>query len=254
MNMVYVRFLFKKIANKTGRYYCPVCDNKIKSFIALSNKITDKYLRYKHDIRYETLNYKQYTCPICNSSDRDRLIAIYIKKNIGIKDKINMIEFAPNIATKKMLSKYKNITYRTADLFMNYVDDKVDITKLDIYKNQSFDIFICSHVLEHVRNDKMALSELNRILKINGFGIIMVPIALNRTYTDEDFECENVDEKWKRFGQEDHVRLYSKNGFIKSIEESCFILKMYGFEYFGEDTLSRAGIDNGSVLYVVTKQ
>jgi ubiquinone/menaquinone biosynthesis C-methylase UbiE len=49
-----------------------------------------------------------------------------------------------------------------------------DVTKLP-FENESFDKIILSEVLEHVPDDKMALSEIHRVLKNNGVLVVTVP-------------------------------------------------------------------------------
>ncbi len=44
--------------------------------------------------------------------------------------------------------------YKTADLSMENVDFKVDMMSM-LFDDESFDFFICSHVLEHVDSDDL---------------------------------------------------------------------------------------------------
>ena len=81
----------------------------------------------------------------------------------------------------------------------------------------------------------------------------MVPIILSLNQIDEDATVTNEGERWRRFGQDDHVRIYSKNGFIERVEESGFIVHQYGQDFFGKDLFIRTGITSQSVLYVVEK-
>jgi ubiquinone/menaquinone biosynthesis C-methylase UbiE len=122
-----------------------------------------------------------------------------------------------------------------------------------LYQDNQFDFLICSHVLEHVEDDRKALHELHRILKPGGQGILMVPVILSIEEVDEDPAIVDEGERWKRFGQFDHVRLYSKNGFVERVREGGFLVKQYGKEFFGEELFARTGISSQSILYVVTK-
>lgn len=205
---------------------------------------------------FETLNIEQYTCPNCNCTDRDRLYSLYINKKIESLDKnksYSLLEFAPSESLGTFIKKKNIFKYRTADLFMNNVDDKVDITEMSIYKDNSFDCFICSHVLEHVVDDKKALKELYRITKPSGWGICIAPINLKIESIYEDETKTTKLERWKYFGQDDHVRVYSKNGFKERLKEAGFRVKEYGKEYFGDQVFIKSAISLKSVIYIVEK-
>ena len=74
------------------------------------------------------------------------------------------------------------------------------------FPSGSIDLLICFHVLEHVPDDTRAMRELARVLAPGGLGIIQVPWR-PRGPTEEDLEAD-VDERIRRFGQHDHVRMY----------------------------------------------
>ena len=124
---------------------------------------------------------------------------------------------------------------------------------MHIYREHQFDFFICSHVLEHVKDDRSALRELYRILRQGGRGILMVPIDLSVERIDEDPNCSDPAERWRRFGQGDHVRKYSKQGFIDRIVEAGFELEQLGVQEFGIEQFVIHGIAPQSVLYIVRK-
>lgn len=202
------------------------------------------------------MNAKQYVCPSCGASDRCRLYALYILQlmNQGsMRNGFALLDIAPSLPLQTFLQRIPNITYHTADKYMKGVDFTLDITQMDSIESDSYDMFICSHVLEHVDDDRKALSELFRILKPGGSGIIMVPIVLKLQEIDEDPGIIDEATRWKRFGQYDHVRLYSKAGFMQRIQESGFTLKAYGVEHFGEAVFRECGISLKSVLYVGSK-
>jgi predicted SAM-dependent methyltransferase len=145
------------------------------------------------------------------------------------------------------------VSYVTADLFRQDVDDQVDIMDMNLYGDCSVDFFICSHVLEHVEDDRKAMRELYRVLKQGGQGILVVPIILTIDEIDEDPSVTDEAERWRRFGQFDHVRLYSKRGFLARVAEAGFTITELGLEHFGEETFREHAISNQSVLYIVKK-
>lgn len=256
--------MIKRIYNKIfrnvgGKLYCPVCNKKVRKFIPLPEFYKENAEKYGYLYSFddaETMNYRAYSCPHCTASDRDRLYALYVSKRLlkqGAAN-ISMLEIAPSRPLSEMLNKTGKITLRTADLMMEGVDDRIDITDMNCYAEGTFDAFICSHVLEHVPDDLKALSELFRILKHGGWGILMVPIILSLDKIDEDPLLEDIAERWRRFGQDDHVRMYSRNGLVERTEGAGFVVKQYGQEYFGAEVFKKHGISDKSILYVVEKQ
>ena len=201
----------------------------------------------------ETLNYKEYNCPNCKSLDRDRLYALFLEKELGKDKNYDLLDFAPAPGLRKRLKEYPNVRYRCADLFKEDVDDKVDIMNMNIYPDNSFDVFICSHILEHVEDDKKAMRELYRVLRPGGFGIAMVPIVLHLQTMDEDISITDPLERWRRFGQDDHVRLYSRSEFIKRLSATGFHVQQVSSKDFDANDLALYGISPTSVLYIVRK-
>ncbi|OBI15436.1 hypothetical protein A5712_28305 [Mycobacterium sp. E2327] len=201
---------------------------------------------------FETLNHRRYLCPVCGSSDRDRLYKLYIDNFLQPNGSRRMLEFAPVPSLSAYLRGRSDLEYRTADLMMAGVDDVVDITDMATYADGSFDFFICSHILEHVPDDGRALRELYRILAPGGRGIVMTPVAPEGSF-DEDPSETDEGERWRRFAQGDHVRLYDRSTLSSRIRQSGFELSALDARSFGQDTFSRHGIARGSVLYVVHK-
>ena len=236
---------------------CNVCNTKFRgNFVPIHQMYQENLKRtgYKYNFDdAETLNYKEYSCPYCKCSDRDRLYWLFLNKQLHGNRKYTVLDFAPAPALTKNLKNRLNVKYRSADLFMEGVDDKVDIMDMNIYPDSSFDVFICSHVLEHVTDDRKAMRELNRVLKVGGFGIAVVPIILPLEFIDEDPSIIDPDERWSRFGQDDHVRSYSKQGYIDRLAEAGFLIEQLTAKEFGLKQFILHGISPKSVLYIVRK-
>lgn len=255
--------LFNKLQNaflKNKKKYCPVCQSKVEYFIPLPDQYRGKviiknkeYLAYKEA---ETLNADEYSCPHCGAADRERLYTLFLK-NFYFKEhcseEIRMVHFAPEASLKNYLKTFALKEYRTADLMMEGVDDKADLTDLVMYQDNYFDFFICSHMLEHVVDDIKAMEELYRILKPKGTGILIVPIleGLNEIYEDSSIVSEK--DRLLHFGQEDHVRMYNKVGYLKRLKNIGFNVKEYSVNDFSKKLFKKVGITYKSILYVVEK-
>ncbi len=235
-------------------FFCPCCRGE-HEFLPLPRLYWYKHLEHgciHSPYLIETINYDFYSCNNCGASDRDRLYALYFERLESSK-KLELLDFAPSTALSNYLNTLNFVKRRTADLYMDNVDDKIDITDMNIYKNNRFDIFICSHILEHVADDFAALNELYRILKKGGWGILMVPINLGLEKIYEPKNYDTGSERWKHFGQNDHVRMYSKAGFIERVKKAGFKINVLGLEFFGRDQFLKYGITDKSVLYIVKK-
>ena len=187
--------------------WCPVCQK-------YSSKFRDHGLANRKDV----------SCIHCGALERDRFAWLYLSKKTNIFDSKNkkMLHIAPEMCFKERLKKHFGNNYLTADLFKPNVMEKMDITSIN-YSEESFDIIYCSHVLEHIEDDIKAMSELYRVLKQNGFALLMVPILREKTF--EDYSIKNPKDRLKVFGQEDHVRIYGFD-FIERLKSVGFEVKM----------------------------
>jgi SAM-dependent methyltransferase len=237
---------------------CPVCERSSVSFNPLPAFFIDEAERhgFQHPLdQWEMINYKNYECPNCGASDRERLFALFLRiiSRESQGRKFRLLDFAPSRIFQLFVNSLRCFEYRTADLLVNGFDDKIDIENMYQYPDNYFDCLICSHVLEHVKNDKKALSELYRVLRSSGFGIIQTPISLFHQTTYEDFSKTTVAERWQHFGQGDHVRIYSRKDYINKIKCAGFELKEFGVNFFGEDLFMDCAITNSSILYIGEK-
>jgi SAM-dependent methyltransferase len=235
---------------------CPVCGASQVEFDPLPMYYFRELFENQHihpSFQAETINIEFFSCTNCHAIDRDRLYALYLRNNLSGEKRLHLLDIAPSNPLTPFLRKQENLVIRTADLNMEGVDDKVDITNMPIYKNESFDIFICSHVLEHIPEDLKAMKELYRILKPSGWGIIMVPILLGLKDIYENDEIIDAAGRWQHFGQDDHVRMYSKPGFIQRLQLAGFTVSQYGKDYFGPELFKKYGIHHRSILYIVSK-
>tara|TARA_R110001583_G_scaffold112186_1_gene261480 strand:+ start:21539 stop:22210 length:672 start_codon:yes stop_codon:yes gene_type:complete len=151
--------------------------------------------------------------PSTLSLERHRLLWLYLKNETDFfTSPKKVLHIAPEQCFLKLFKNQKNLTYTTADLYSPIADVKADICNLP-FKENSFDIVFCNHVLEHIEDDYKAMSELFRVLKPGGMGIFQIPQDLNRETTYEDFSITSPEERTKHFGQYDHVRIYGRDYF-----------------------------------------
>ena len=252
-NYMNVVMLYKRLIKNRK---CACCGNEFDEYIPLPQYYADMGKKYgvTKISRPEMLNRMYYTCPICGSADRDRAYAQYMLNNLPKYKKINILEIAPASCMSTFIKKHFPLAnHITTDLFMEGVTVKMDITDMKEIMDESIDFFICSHVLEHVNDDRKAMRELKRILSPVGKGILVVPIDLNQKEIDEDPTVTDIGERWRRFGQDDHVRAYSKAGYIARLKEAGFVVQEYTKRNFGIKVMMKNAFTDTATVYIVSK-
>lgn len=215
---------FRNILDSATRtpHHCPVCGNNFYRFIAF---FSDSKVTQTADIvgGQSDMNAK---CPVCASYPRTRLLWCYLTQS-GLSEQLSamsVLHIAPERGLYKRLSKLSK-KYVCCDLhgdsqhyrFATEIENQ-DLQLLS-YKNESFDLVICSHVLEHVPDDKAAMREIFRILKPGACAFLMVPYGRTMKDTLEDKEVTIPSDRKKIFGQTDHVRLYSRADFTARLKQ-----------------------------------
>ena len=124
---------------------------------------------------------KHAECPRCNALERHRLQFLVMSQLLDGRDtsRMRMLHFAPEPCFRELFSKRFG-RYESADLNMPDVDHNVDLLQLP-FPDATYDFVFASHVLEHIREDEKAISELRRVLKPNGIAVLPVPVVAART-------------------------------------------------------------------------
>jgi SAM-dependent methyltransferase len=123
---------------------------------------------------------------------------------------------------------------------------KLDITDIDL-PDSSFDIIYCSHVLEHVADDRKAMSELVRVLKPGGWALIQVPVSKDGTI--EDPSITDPDERERLFYQGDHVRLYGLDIADRLAAAGFDVQVVFGHQLIEPHRCERMGINPNEPIF-----
>lgn len=184
--------------------------------------------------------------PSTLSLERHRLLWLYLKNKTDFftnSEYKKVLHFAPEQCFYKSFKTQQNIAYTTTDLVSPLADIKADICNLP-FKNNSYDIIFCNHVLEHIPDDTKAMQELYRVLKPKGMAILQIPQELDRETTFEDDTITDKTERAKIFGQYDHVRVYGRDYFNK--------LRSIGFTV-EEENFTNSLSDNDVIKYCLAE-
>lgn len=196
------------------RYQCPICENKFRKLLPYGNQGSANRL-----------------CPSCLSLERHRLLWCYLKERTSFfTEPLKVLHVAPEQSFIKRFRALRNLTYTTADLVSPLADVRMDIQHMPM-PDESYDVVLCNHVLEHVDSDHQAIREIYRVLKPGGWAITQVPVDWTRNYTKEDPSITSPADREKHFGQYDHVR-YHGTDFPERLRNG-------GFEVDEEDYLQQ---------------
>ena len=171
-------------------------------------------------------------CPVCSGRARTRLILLYLQEQIlSQHGDAEILHFAPEYPLQSWIKLYPRVSLTMCDLMPEVYEmidgvEQTDITALK-YADQSFDLVICSHVLEHVPDDRLAMREVMRVLKPGGKAILLAPFAIDGQGTDEDPSVTDATERERRFGQSDHIRIYERDEFVRRVEETGFSVRLF---------------------------
>lgn len=164
-------------------------------------------------------------CPACHSLERHRLVALALQRGFFSPAGKEVIHFAPEKIISRLVREASPKRYVTADLDPRNADVRLDLEALEL-ENNSTDMVICSHVLEHV-NDRKSLVELHRVLRLGGELIALVPLVEGWAATYEDPSVVTEEDRIKYFGKDDHVRYYGAD-FRERLQAAGFDVLEFG--------------------------
>jgi SAM-dependent methyltransferase len=187
--------------------YCPVCGHSARKFLSFGSVLR-----------------KEAQCPYCDSLERHRLVWLYFQHFTDLFDgggKL-MLHVAPEPCLERRLKERLGGGYLSADLLDPHAMVRMDVTDIH-FPDEHFDVVYCSHVLEHVPDDRRAMAEFYRVLKKDGWAILLVPISAEHTVEDTSI-VEPADRR-RVFGQEDHVRRYGPD-YVDRLREAGFAVEV----------------------------
>ena len=207
-----VRRFAQSTALAGSQVECPCCNGRFRRFLDFNGRPNAQ-------------------CPRCWSLERHRLLALYLDQRGYLEGPgpIRALHFAPELALASRFAK-PWIAYTSADVAHGRAHEVMDLMALPL-PDGSFDFVLCSHVLEHVPDDRRGIAELNRVLRPGGRALVLVPVRAGQARTLEDPSVTDAAERRRLFGQDDHLRVYGA--------DVADLLREGGFEVEEFDPLRR---------------
>ena len=168
---------------------------------------------------------------------------------------IKILHFAPERIFHARFSAIPDVDYYPVDLNPKAfgIRKVVDITDIP-FDDNTFDLIMCTHVLEHIPDDKKAMSELYRVLKPNeGVALLTVPIDSSRAATFENPEYNTPELRSKYFGQWDHVRIYGLDYPDRLRAVNFSVEEITLGKFLNADDLKAFGISKNEKFHICKK-
>lgn len=178
------------------RFTCPCCGWKLRTFTHGGTSMKARPAGY---------------CPRCNAKARHRRDWLFLQERTTLfTEPTKLFHVSPKYALSRRFIRMPHIDYTAIDIANRpNTDLRASIENVPL-PDASFDAAICIHVLEHVTDDRAAISELFRLIKPGGWALISVPIRLDEdTYEDESIVTPEA--RKAAFGETSHLRWYGRD-------------------------------------------
>ena len=201
-------YLERRLADRLAQNsrYCNICGWRGKQFGIRYNEIM--------------LRDEEIACPNCLSEPRQRALFKYLRDNflasyLCIIQQRNFLclEISP-ARCDPVRNALNGIVYISVDLDESKAMFEMDLTNLT-FPDFTFDLVVCSHVLEHIEGDSAAIAQIYRVLKKDGAALIQVPIG----YHDDPSGKRTAEFDQRRFYH--HCRSYGWD-FKEKLEKAGF--------------------------------
>ena len=195
-----------------SKYICNYCYRSVDAFLPLSLK-GGQLSNFIRSVEIVGSDPDKYLCEHCGSTDRERHLKQYLERiDLALKGK-RVLHFSPERNFQRfiaslcpelhVLASYGSKDLRTLD---------IDIERIP-FNDETFDLVIANHILEHVSSPEKAICEVNRVLKKDGLALLQTPYSATLCETFESDRINSDDLKLFYYGQEDHVRLFGVDIF-----------------------------------------
>lgn len=134
-------------------------------------------------------------CPRCGSIARDRFLMFCFLQIPEPTSRLRVLETSPRLGNRyrRIMHRYFDYTSSDFDLSAHEGDIRIDLQAIDL-PDESVDVLITPHVLEHVPDTARALGEIHRILAPGGRMYLQIPLCQGTTGVPQtpEFHADNT--------------------------------------------------------------
>ena len=188
------------------------------------------------------------------SLERHRALWIYLKEYTDFfSASYRMLHMAPENCFIKRFKSIESLDYVTGDLDSPWADHHFDVHSIP-FEDESFDIIMANHLMEHVDDDRAVLSEFYRVMKPGGWGVLQVPIDWTNPATEEDRSITDPVELERLYWQRDHLRLYGFEDYPSRLRDAGFTVEIVDMkDVLGSSRYDRYALGGEQWVFVVKK-
>lgn len=189
-------------------------------------------------------------CPTCGSLERHRALWLYLERQTDFFERpLRVLLIAPE-PVLDAAGRRRHPDFLSIDIVPGHAMRRMDLTALDL-PSEDRDLVIAYHVLEHIRDDAAAMSEIHRVLKPDGVALVEVPVSGGDT--DERYASAPPEVRAAQYGQPDHVRLYGRTDFeARLLAHGLAPEAIRVGDVMGAD-VERAALDPDEIFYRVVR-
>lgn len=217
----------------TGGRLCPVCERVIR-----------------REFRPGPGGRPHAKCPRCGSLERHRFFAVLLGVLAARTGPIDvLLDIAPTPHTTEQLRVLAPRHHVRTDISSaRGVDIRSSLTGLP-FADESVDLLVAYHVLEHIPDDRAAMREIARVLSRDGIGLLQVPWKPGQP-TEEDPDA-SPEERKRRFGLADHVRQYGADFEDRLVESGLSVRRVSATDLLGAEMTAWMHVSEREVVWVV---
>ena len=194
---------------RPSRRRCVCCDREVERWTSFAIELSDFVKR----IGPVGSNIARFGCPHCGSSDSERHLRLYLERLDALEPIRggSVLHMAPEQGLGALVLSHAPARYIKGDL--HPADGSIERIDLEAipFPDETFDLAICNHMLEHVTSPATALRELRRVLKPGARLVCQTPYAALLTRTFEEPLLQSPQDRLFFYAQSDHLRFFGRD-------------------------------------------